>query len=369
MGGARLRRAAGRVVTAWLALAASGTSYAQTPVDAAPAPQAVMQSQAAPPAAAFVPGKLFAEPTSATPADPAPPRALPAPGAANQYLFGSGEAAALSRATWAALVDYVTRALAATPRQGVVLAAGSTLQAPRFVPCEGKPPAVVTDIDESAILNVGWQYDDAANGGRRFDGARWRRWEQGGYARVAPTPGAVEAVSRLHALGVEVVFNSNRDAAAADGTVRALATAGLGRVEPGRTLFLREEGAPATKDPHRAAIADRFCVLAMLGDQLGDFSDLFDQGGSPLERRAATTVPAIADLWGEGWFLMPNALYGTALKGGVDEIFPAGLRWTDPGAAAPAAAPAPAPAPAPTTVPTPDKPAPISPTPSTAPMA
>jgi len=36
-------------------------------------------------------------------------------------------------------------------------------------------------------------------------------------------------------------------------------------------------------------------------------------------------------LWGKGWFVLPNPLYGTALKGGVDEVFPADKRWTDPG--------------------------------------
>ena len=292
----------------------AGLAPAQTAT--APAPAAAT----APPAAG-----------GAAPAGPAPAWLAP-----DQYLFASGEAAALSRATWAALVDYVTRAMAQPQRQGMVLSAGATLDAPSFVPCDNKPPAVVTDIDESAILNVGWQYDDVVAGGRRFDAARWRRWEATGAGKVAPTPGAVEAVSRLRALGVEVIFNSNRDESASDATVRALATAGLGRVEPGRTLFLRAAGNErGGKDARRQQIAADHCVLAMLGDQLGDFSDLFDTGQSPLQRRSATTLPAIADLWGEGWFLMPNPLYGTALRGQVDDIFPGGLRWTDPGAAAP----------------------------------
>ena len=266
--------------------------------------------------------------------DPAPP-ASPPWLAASQYVFGSGEAAALSRATWAAMVDYVTRALAQPQRQGVVLGPDSTLEAPRFAPCERKTPAVVLDVDESAVLNVGWQYEDAAAGGRPFDMARWRRWEADGGDKVVPTPGAIEALARLRALGVEVVFNSNRDAAYAAQTAKALAAAGLGEAEPGRTLYLREEGAPSAKDARRQAIAADRCVLAMLGDQLGDFSDLFDHGQAPPARRAAVAVPAMADLWGEGWFLMPNPLYGTALKGGVDELFPTGLRWTDPGAVPP----------------------------------
>ena len=83
------------------------------------------------------------------------------------------------------------------------------------------------------------------------------------------------------------------------------------------------------KDGRRSLIAGRYCVLAMAGDQLGDFSDLFNAKGLPVaeRRRAAASFGA---KWGAGWFMLSNPVYGPSLRGTLDEIFPADRRWNDP---------------------------------------
>jgi hypothetical protein len=65
-------------------------------------------------------------------------------------------------------------------------------------------------------------------------------------------------------------------------------------------------------------------------------------------------------LWGHGWFVLPNPVYGTALKGDIDDVFPKDRRWTDSGAQPLAAAPAPESA-APAPVPSVPAPAPAAP--------
>jgi predicted secreted acid phosphatase len=98
-------------------------------------------------------------------------------------------------------------------------------------------------------------------------------------------------------------------------------------------LFLQGDyGSGSAKDPRRAAIAERYCVIAMAGDQLGDFSDLFNVKTLSVQerRRAAGTAP-FATLWGNGWFMLPNPVYGPGLRGGFEEIFPADKHWSDPG--------------------------------------
>ena len=85
-------------------------------------------------------------------------------------------------------------------------------------------------------------------------------------------------------------------------------------------------GSGSGKDSRRQAIAARWCVVAMAGDQLGDFSDLFT--GAPGVRRAAASSPAVWGMWGRFWFVLPNPVYGTGLKGGVDDVFPADRRWS-----------------------------------------
>jgi 5'-nucleotidase (lipoprotein e(P4) family) len=249
-----------------------------------------------------------------------------------QYLYGSGEAAALSEQAYTVLTDHVRMFMASRkakpgPRQSVVLAPGTTLERMDMLPCGEKPVAAVFDMDETAVLNLGYEYDDARQG-KGYDPARWARWEQTGAAKVVAVPGAERAFDELRAMGVTVIVNTNRTAASADATAQALANAGLGRFTHGDTLFLKGDvDGKSGKDGRRAAIAARYCVAAMAGDQLGDFTDLFT--GTPAARRAAAASPPTSRAFGEWWFVLPNPVYGTAMAGGWDDLFPADKRWVD----------------------------------------
>jgi len=247
-----------------------------------------------------------------------------------QYLYGSGEGAAISIQAWRGLVSYVAAQIQARPADSVVLDEGSTLAAPRFVSCGNKPLAAVFDVDETVLLNLGYEGDDAAHPGRGYDEKRWQAWERASPGKVAAVPGARKALDVLRQIGVTVIFNTNRSAGNAAFTQAALEGAGLGPAKHGETLFLTGDAPGGSrKDPRRAIIASRYCVVAMAGDQLGDFSDLFNAPGlSPEPRRATVSAPPLASKWGAGWFLLPNPVYGTALKGGRDDIFPAATRWT-----------------------------------------
>lgn len=257
-----------------------------------------------------------------------------------QYLFGSGEAAALSEQAYNALVDHVRLTLRSNdPARSAILAPGATLDDPRTLPCGDKPPAAVFDMDETAVLNLGYEYDQARTHAPST-AERWMRWERTGADRVAAVPGAARAFDELRRLGVTVVINTNRDAETAAETERALAVAGLGAFHHGETLFLKGDvDTRPGKDSRRAEIARRFCVIAMGGDQLGDFTDLF-AGPSTSERRAAVMSPALQGFFGRFWFVLPNPVYGTGIAGGWDDLFPRDKRWAYPG---PPAAPRKAP--------------------------
>jgi 5'-nucleotidase (lipoprotein e(P4) family) len=248
-----------------------------------------------------------------------------------QWLYGSGEGAAASIQAYHGFRDHVLAAAKARPVDSVVLAEGVTLAAPRFVPCGGKPLAVVLDADETAIQNLGLEYA-LARRGVEYDRELHQRWQAEGVSEVAPMPGAVTALQAVRAAGVKVIFNTNRDAAQAATAERALSGAGLGPVRHGDTLFLQgDPPGDRGKDGRRRLIAERYCVVAMAGDQLGDFSDLFNARDLATgERRAAAGGGAFARLWGNGWFLLSNPVYGPGLRGGFDDVFPAATRWADP---------------------------------------
>ncbi len=258
---------------------------------------------------------------------PAPPPPTTSPKLAGmQYLYGSAEADAISRQAWNALVTYAADRVRRPQPNSVVLAQGATLTDPRFVSCAGKRPAAVFDVDETVLLNLGFEQDDLTGRADRAFPGRWSAWEQSDGHAVLPTPGAAAAIADLRSMGVTVIFNTNRDDAA--GAARAIDAAGLGPAVHGDTLFVRTDTPTGdNKDARRWRIADRYCVIAMGGDQLGDFSDLFNTPASVAERRARADGPRVAALWGRGWFVFPNPVYGKALKGTPDDIFPADRRW------------------------------------------
>ncbi|WP_010164062.1 5'-nucleotidase, lipoprotein e(P4) family [Sphingomonas sp. PAMC 26617] len=247
-----------------------------------------------------------------------------------QYLYGSGEAAAQALQTWRQLTGFVAQKVAASPAESVILAEGASLAAPRWVPCGTKPKAVVFDVDETVLLNLGFEANDAAHPAP-YDQKVWNAWERSDLDKVAAQPGAVAALAELRRMGVTVIFNTNRSIANADITRATIEAAGLGPAVHGETLYLSGDDAMGSrKDGRRATIAAKFCVVAMGGDQLGDFSDLFNAGLAPAPRRATVLSGPIAAHFGAGWFVWPNPVYGTALKGGLDDIFPQDKRWAPP---------------------------------------
>jgi 5'-nucleotidase (lipoprotein e(P4) family) len=246
-----------------------------------------------------------------------------------QYLYGSGEAAALSIQAFTALMTHAIVRARARPVDSVILAEGATLDHPTFVPCGDKPLAAVFDVDETVMLNIGFEYHDARTG-KGYNAADWDAWEKTGAGAVGPVPGAANAMHDLRNIGVTVIFNTNRSAANAEATVAAIKEAGLGDALHGVTLYLSgDDTMGSRKDGRRAMIAAKYCVIAMGGDQLGDFSDLFNAGLPVTERRSATMQGVIAHLWGNGWFVLPNPVYGSGLKGGYDDVFPMDKRWPD----------------------------------------
>lgn len=320
---------------------------------ATPAAAAAAGAQAAP---AGIPA-TDAIPSTTPTAPPAPQPGAVSPGM--QYLYGSGEASAVSIQAYLSLTDFLVARggdfAVGHPISSVVLAPDATLDAPKFLKCGARQrPAVVLDIDETALLNLGYEADDSQRNGA-YDQKRWDRWEASGVTAVDPVPGVLDALRAARASGIEVVFNSNRASANAAATIDALTLAGLGPVVHFQNLWLKGDDATggSGKDARRWAISAKYCVIAMVGDQLGDFSDLFNlPGTTPAQRRAQTNSPKLRMLWGHGWFVLPNPVYGTALKGDIDDVFPKNRRWSDPGAQPLSVAPSPTPsAPMPVEVP------------------
>lgn len=256
--------------------------------------------------------------------------ATPAPAAAasvpmgQQWLYGSAEGAIAIRQTYGALVSYAIPKAKARPADSVIIDEATG----RPFPCGNKPLAVVFDADETLIWNIGpmrW----FALIGSQFDSKTWDQWEKTGTGKAVAMPGALDAMAALRTAGITPIANTNRSAANAAGSEQTLAAAGLGDFKHGETLFLMgDDAGGSSKDMRRATVASRWCVIAMAGDQLGDFRNAFNKPElPPLQRRALATSAPYDGLWGNGWFLFANPVYGPSIRGGFDDIFPPETRW------------------------------------------
>lgn len=258
--------------------------------------------------------------------------AVPVPTAgaipANFQFYGSAEAGALSQQAFHALIAYAKTRVDKRPVDSVVLADGQPLVKGSFIPCGNKPFAAVFDVDETMVRNLGMEARAAQ--GEAFDMARWDRWMADNKGAVDAMPGADHAVDALRKMGVTVIFNTNRSNTYAAQTAAMLDALKLGPAVHNDTLFLQGDvDGKKGKDGRRLAIAAKYCVITMAGDQLIDFSDRFTEFTSPADRRATAIHSRAAGMWGKGWFVLPNAVYGSALQGGLDDNFPTDKRWTD----------------------------------------
>ena len=158
-----------------LALTLSACSTTQTPAPSPPQP-------------------IASEPAPRPPPTPAPPPAPTVPPACN---ISTARAKARRSAPRHGIPYrlYADQARS-RPADSAILAPGTTLAEPAFVPCGRKPLAAVFDVDETVLLNLGFEYNEAADP-KPYDEARWKAWEKTGAGKVSPTPGALEALTAL----------------------------------------------------------------------------------------------------------------------------------------------------------------------------
>jgi acid phosphatase len=167
------------------------------------------------------------------------------------------------------------------------------------------PPAIILDVDETVLDNSPNQARLIRSGGE-FDPDSWEEWVE--ESRAPPVPGAPEFLTRADSLGVTVFYVTNRDAPTEAATRRNLAAAGLPLDPDVDTVLVRgerEEWA-SDKSSRRQAVAERYRVVLLVGD---DFNDFVPANLPRAERDRL--VERYRDRWGERWIVLPNPTYGS----------------------------------------------------------
>lgn len=179
-----------------------------------------------------------------------------------------------------------------------------------------KPPAAILDLDETVLDNSGYQAYLVLNG-LSHSQERWHVWQRANIEKVGLVPGAKDFVKEAENLGVHVTFITNRSVALREPTAEALVRLGVAEraaLADGRSLklILREGG--RSKENRRRAVAEKYDVLVLVGDNLNDFADDFYARAPVSSEFVRTAVARHSHEWGTRWFVLPNPIYGYWLR-------------------------------------------------------
>jgi len=184
-----------------------------------------------------------------------------------------------------------------------------------------KPPAVIFDVDETVVSNVEFQFTLEPP----FEDSKLDEWTAAHPAE--PVEGFPAFAMRARELGVELFFVTNRPCEPREGNpdpcpqklnvVNEIIEAGV-PVDPA-FVMLSYEKPEWTKEKkiRRDLVAQRYRVIMLIGDDLGDFLPCSrrrplapcTEGASAESRRNATFEHA--DYWGNGWYILPNPMHGS----------------------------------------------------------
>ncbi len=171
---------------------------------------------------------------------------------------------------------------------------------------QDKRNALIVDIDECILLNMPFQ-SKMIDMGLEFDRPIRHAWVK--QAKATPVPGALALLNYAASKGVRVFYVTSRKARLEEATKLNLKNLGFPLEEGVDTILTRGERPDwkTDKGTRRAYISKDHRVLALIGDNLGDF--LSDVETTPEKR--SKMVEQYREMWGVKWFDVPNPIYGS----------------------------------------------------------
>lgn len=165
----------------------------------------------------------------------------------------------------------------------------------------GLPPAIVTDIDETILDNSPFTVHTALQGVAYSDQA-WQEWTA--KAAADTVPGALSFLKYAASKGVQIFYITNRAAAEKAATLKNLQRWKFPDADDAH-LLLKTTG--SAKEERRKLVAQTHNILLFLGDNLNDFSGIFEH--QPYQQREQLTKQSAID-FGSRFIVLPNPMYG-----------------------------------------------------------
>lgn len=164
-----------------------------------------------------------------------------------------------------------------------------------------KPLAVVTDIDETVLDNSPNSVHQALLG-KGYESASWKEWTA--MAQADTLAGSRNFFTYAASKNVTVFYVSNRNTSEIDATLKNLKLFHFPFADSTHVLLKTDT---SNKEPRRQEILKNYNVVLYLGDNLGDFSHVFDKKSTE-DRNSSTAT--IANAFGKKFIVLPNFNYG-----------------------------------------------------------
>lgn len=161
--------------------------------------------------------------------------------------------------------------------------------------------AVVLDIDETVLDNSpyqGWCVKEDS----LFSKTSWNRWVQKEQAEVLT--GALDFTQYAKAKGIEVFYISNRHVSQLDATINNLREKGFPNAQKSYILL---KDSTSDKRYRRGIVEEDFEIALLIGDNLGDFDNLYDNRSN---QNAHRVLEEQKNLFGKKFIILPNPMYG-----------------------------------------------------------
>jgi 5'-nucleotidase (lipoprotein e(P4) family) len=165
----------------------------------------------------------------------------------------------------------------------------------------GEKFAIITDLDETIIDNSYLEAKQIKEG-KEYSSARWKEWVN--MSAATAVPGAVDFLQWAASRNVTIFYISNRSVLDVKPTLANLKKLQLPNADEEHMLFLTSG---STKEPRRQVVAKDYKIVMLMGDNLNDFTNLFEKK-SIADRKMETDK--VRDEWGKKFIVLPNAIYG-----------------------------------------------------------
>ncbi|MCO5285345.1 MAG: 5'-nucleotidase, lipoprotein e(P4) family [Chitinophagaceae bacterium] len=164
-----------------------------------------------------------------------------------------------------------------------------------------KPPAIMTDIDETVLDNSPYQVHQSLQG-KDFEQESWFEWTS--RAEADTVPGAVAFFNYAASKGVTIFYVTNREERERAATLINLKKYGFPNAD---NAHLKLKTTTSSKVPRRDSIAATYNILMFVGDNLNDMDGGFEKKST--EARFRETNNHFSD-FGNRFIVLPNPSYG-----------------------------------------------------------